>query len=139
MAKGFSHPKAVVNVGDGFEYLKNHQNEFDVIITDSSDPEGPAESLFQESFYALLKSALKPPHGIICCQGKKNAPNGFEEYRLDLGESIWLHLDLIKKIVSYTRNVFPSVAYAFASTPTYPSGTIGFLLCSLDEVRMRFR
>lgn len=96
MAKGFSHPKAVVNVGDGFEYLKNHQNEFDVIITDSSDPEGnpdgrsriiqetstpflssssstsgPAESLFGASFYALLKSALKPPHGIICCQGKQ--------------------------------------------------------------------
>jgi spermidine synthase len=40
MAHGFSSPKAVINVGDGFEYLKNHQNEFDVIITDSSDPEG---------------------------------------------------------------------------------------------------
>jgi spermidine synthase len=40
MAKGFSSPKALVNVGDGFEYLKNHKNEFDVIITDSSDPEG---------------------------------------------------------------------------------------------------
>jgi spermidine synthase len=40
MAKGFSSPKAVINVGDGFEYLKNHQNEFDIIITDSSDPEG---------------------------------------------------------------------------------------------------
>ena len=40
MAKGFASPKAVINVGDGFEYLKNHQNEFDVIITDSSDPEG---------------------------------------------------------------------------------------------------
>lgn len=44
MAKGFSSPKAIVNVGDGFEYLKNHQKEFDVIITDSSDPEG---TLFQ--------------------------------------------------------------------------------------------
>ena len=40
MAKGFSNPKAVINVGDGFEYLKNHQHEFDFIITDSSDPEG---------------------------------------------------------------------------------------------------
>lgn len=49
MAKGFSHPKAVVNVGDGFEYLKNHPNEFDVIITDSSDPEGII--FFQQSRY----------------------------------------------------------------------------------------
>lgn len=52
-----------------------------------------------------------------------------------LGESIWLHLDLIKQIVNFSRDIFPSVAYAFASTPTYPSGTIGFLLCSLDKVR----
>ncbi|CAF4306099.1 unnamed protein product, partial [Adineta steineri] len=117
MAQGFSSPKAVINVGDGFEYLKNHSQEFDVIITDSSDPEGPAESLFQESFYSLLKSALKPPHGIICCQG----------------ESIWLHLSLIKKIMTFARDIFPTVAYAFASTPTYPSGTIGFLICSLEK------
>jgi len=117
MAKGFSSPKAVINVGDGFEYLKSHKNQFDVIITDSSDPEGPAEALFQESFYSLMKDALKPPHGIICCQG----------------ESIWLHLNLIKKIVTFSRNLFPSVAYAYASTPTYPSGTIGFVICSLDK------
>jgi hypothetical protein len=27
------------------------------------------------------------------------------------------------------------VAYAFASTPTYPSGTIGFLISSLEKVK----
>jgi len=40
MAKGFASPKATVIIGDGFEYLKQHTNEFDVIITDSSDPDG---------------------------------------------------------------------------------------------------
>jgi spermidine synthase len=55
-----------------------------------------------------------------------------------LAESIWLHLNLIKKIMTFTRDVFPTVAYAFASTPTYPSGTIGFLICSLDKVRNLF-
>ncbi len=30
------------------------QNQFDVIITDSSDPEGPAESLFQKPYFELL-------------------------------------------------------------------------------------
>ena len=29
-------------VGDGFEYLRNHVDAFDVIITDSSDPVGAA-------------------------------------------------------------------------------------------------
>jgi len=37
--------------------------------------------------------------------------------------------------VTYTRDIFPTVAYAFASTPTYPSGTIGFLISSLEKVK----
>lgn len=40
MAKGFSSPKLTQYVGDGFDYMKKHENEFDVIITDSSDPVG---------------------------------------------------------------------------------------------------
>jgi len=40
MAKGFSSPKLTQCIGDGFDYMKKHENEFDVIITDSSDPVG---------------------------------------------------------------------------------------------------
>ena len=40
MAKGFSSSKLTQYIGDGFEYMKQHENEFDVIITDSSDPIG---------------------------------------------------------------------------------------------------
>lgn len=40
MSVGFKNPKVNLLVGDGFEYMKNHSNEFDVIITDSSDPIG---------------------------------------------------------------------------------------------------
>ncbi len=68
MAKGFDSEKLTLHIGDGFEFLENHKNEFDVIITDSSDPEGPAEALFQASYYNLMKNALRP-YGIICCQG----------------------------------------------------------------------
>ena len=49
--------------------MGKHEGEFDVIITDSSDPVGPAESLFQKSYYELMKRALRPG-GIICTQGK---------------------------------------------------------------------
>ena len=68
MAAGFQHPKVTVHVGDGFEYLKSHSHAYDVIITDSSDPVGPAEALFQESFYDLMRQSLLPG-GIICTQG----------------------------------------------------------------------
>lgn len=40
MGVGLEHPKLTLNVGDGFEFMKQHTQEFDVIITDSSDPIG---------------------------------------------------------------------------------------------------
>lgn len=68
MSIGFQHPNVKVHIGDGFEFLKNRQNEFDVIITDSSDPEGPAESLFQKPYFELLNGALREG-GVITTQG----------------------------------------------------------------------
>lgn len=68
MAVGFEHPKTKVHVGDGFKFLDDYKNEFDVIITDSSDPEGPAESLFQKPYFELLFGALKEG-GVITTQG----------------------------------------------------------------------
>lgn len=68
MSIGFQHPNVRVHIGDGFEFLKNRQNEFDVIITDSSDPEGPAESLFQKPYFELLRDALRDG-GVITTQG----------------------------------------------------------------------
>lgn len=68
MAEGFKHPKAKVHVGDGFKFLDDYKNTFDVIITDSSDPEGPAESLFQKPYFQLLHDALRDG-GVITTQG----------------------------------------------------------------------
>ena len=71
MAVGFKHPKVTVHVGDGFAFLDKYKNTFDVIITDSSDPEGPAESLFQKPYFQLLFDALRPG-GVITTQGCMN-------------------------------------------------------------------
>jgi spermidine synthase len=59
MSEGFASPKLTLKIGDGFKFMGDHENEFDVIITDSSDPIGPAESLFGEKYYHLCKKALK--------------------------------------------------------------------------------
>ncbi|KAB1268396.1 Spermidine synthase [Camelus dromedarius] len=113
MAVGYSSSKLTLHVGDGFEFMKQNQDAFDIIITDSSDPMGPAESLFKESYYQLMKTALKED-GILCCQG----------------ECQWLHLDLIKEMRQFCKSLFPVVDYAYCTIPTYPSGQIGFMLCS---------
>ena len=73
MSVGYQHPKVKVHVGDGFKFLDDYKNEFDVIITDSSDPEGPAEALFQKPYFQLLNGALREG-GVITTQGCKPPP-----------------------------------------------------------------
>ncbi|MCO5549525.1 hypothetical protein L7F22_002997 [Adiantum nelumboides] len=117
LAAGLTHPKSTVHIGDGFAYLQQPENKgaFDVIITDSSDPVGPAEALFQPPFFKLLKEALKPG-GHISTQG----------------ECQWIHLPLIRELRQSTKELFPVAEYAYTTIPTYPSGQIGFVVCSLD-------
>lgn len=64
----FNNPRLELAITDGIEYLKNHVGQFDIIITDSSDPIGPATDLYDSTFYKLLKNALKP-NGILSSQG----------------------------------------------------------------------
>ncbi|KAH3666610.1 hypothetical protein WICMUC_005594 [Wickerhamomyces mucosus] len=115
MSASYAHPKVRVHIGDGFKFLNDFKNTFDVIITDSSDPEGPAESLFQKPYYQLLNEALTEK-GVITTQG----------------ENVWLHLPVIKDFYKACKDVFPTVGYAYTVIPTYPSGSIGFMVCSKD-------
>lgn len=113
---GYSDKRVNIHVGDGAAFMRDRQSEFDVIIVDSSDPVGPAETLFQASFYECMRDALKPD-GIICTQG----------------ECIWLHLNLIENLLDFSRKIFKNVQYAYTSIPTYPSGQIGFIIGSKSD------
>ncbi|KAL1593438.1 putrescine aminopropyltransferase [Nothophoma quercina] len=119
MSVGFDHPKTETIVGDGFKFLEDKKNQFDVIITDSSDPEGPAEALFQKPYFELLSGALREG-GVITTQGSENQ---------------WLHLHIITDLKKSCKAVFPTVEYAYTTIPTYPSGQIGFMVCSKDGER----
>ena len=47
-------------------------------------------------------------------------------------ENQWLHLALITKLKQDCKEIFPTVDYAYTTIPTYPSGQIGFMVCSKD-------
>ncbi|PKA46606.1 Spermidine synthase 1 [Apostasia shenzhenica] len=113
LAIGFEDPR--VNLLIGVAFLKNApEGTYDAIIVDSSDPIGPAQELFKKPFFETVCMALRPG-GVVCTQA----------------ESIWLHMHIIEDIISNCRQIFKgSVKYAWTTVPTYPSGVIGFMLCS---------
>uniref|UniRef100_A0A158P9S5 PABS domain-containing protein n=1 Tax=Angiostrongylus cantonensis TaxID=6313 RepID=A0A158P9S5_ANGCA len=166
----FSSPKLNLYCGDGFEFLKNNKNQFDVIITDSSDPIGPAESLFGQSYYELLRDALNE-NGVLSSQGEcpwldlALIRNVYHEYCTPIfpvvhfavgsvpsytsglmgyivcskskvlpSESAWLHLSLIAHMVRFNRRLFANVRYAQSAVSTYPSGTMGYIICSKSDI-----
>jgi spermidine synthase / saccharopine dehydrogenase (NADP+, L-glutamate-forming) len=118
MSSLLASPKVTVHIGDGFKFLADNESTYDAIITDSSDPVGPAESLFQKPYFKLLHDALAPG-GHISTQG----------------ECLWIHLPLITELKQMTAGLFPVSEYGYTTIPTYPSGQIGFMLCSKEAGR----
>lgn len=112
-ATAFNDPRVEVLFMDAAEYMKAHANEFDVIIVDSSDPVGPAETLYTSDFYRNMSVCLRAG-GIVCTQG----------------ECMWLHLDLIHKVMTDAKGLYPTVDYGYSCVPTYPDGQIGFIIAS---------
>ncbi|XP_049806575.1 spermidine synthase [Schistocerca nitens] len=111
MGQGLSHPKLKIHIGDGFKFMADHEEEFDIIITDSSDPVGPAVSLFQQEYFELMYKALKPD-GIVCSQAG----------------TVWTNIECLAKTLDHCRNVFETAACATVSVPTYPTGQISFVI-----------
>ncbi|CAM9160975.1 unnamed protein product [Pylaiella littoralis] len=116
-ASAFGDKRLTLVHEDAAEFVKREGNNgYDIIIVDSSDPVGPAETLFQPTFYQNMKRALAPM-GIIATQG----------------ECLWLHLPLITTVLRACSEMFGSVDYAFTTVPSYPSGQIGFVIASVEE------
>ncbi|TQE04674.1 hypothetical protein C1H46_009757 [Malus baccata] len=108
-------PRVHLHIADATEFLRlAPEGKYDAVIVDSSDPVGPAQELVEKPFFETIARALRPG-GVLC----------------NMAESMWLHTHLIQDLISVCHQTFKgSVEYAWASVPTYPSGVIGFLLCS---------
>lgn len=117
MAKYHNHPKLNLIINDGFKFLRETKLKFDVIITDSSDPEGPAEEFFQVNYFKLLRNALNP-RGIVIMQSLEN---------------IWLNLKYLKNLIKKCKFVFPNVKFCQCYMPSYTSGQLGLLIATTDE------
>ena len=54
MSSLLKSPKVTVHIGDGFKFLAANTSTYDDIITDSSDPVGPAAPLFKKPYFQLI-------------------------------------------------------------------------------------
>lgn len=55
----FDDERVNIHIQDGSEYIKKYENQYDLIIVDSTDPFGPGETLFGMEFYRDCHKALK--------------------------------------------------------------------------------
>ncbi|CAI8498335.1 unnamed protein product [Pichia kudriavzevii] len=122
MAKSYENEKVRVVLQDGFKYLKDCENlrddeKYDVIITDSSDPDGPAEAFFQIDYFRLLNNALTKD-GIVISMASEN---------------IWLNLSNLKKLKNVCEKVFPVVKSCYCTIPSYTSGQISLMVCGKNK------
>lgn len=113
LAKGYDDKRVKVHIMDGAKFMDENKDSFDVIITDSSDPVGPACVLFETPFYKAMFASLREG-GIVCTQG----------------ECMWLHLSFIPPLIDSISKFYSSVEYAYTTIPTYPSGQIGFIIAT---------
>jgi len=63
----FDDSRLELVIADGAAFVKETEKRFDVIIVDSTDPVGPGEVLFTDTFYGHAKRCLKPG-GILVTQ-----------------------------------------------------------------------
>ncbi|OQP06692.1 spermidine synthase [Geobacillus sp. 46C-IIa] len=102
-----------VKVDDGFMHIAQSENEYDVIMVDSTEPVGPAVNLFTKGFYAGIAKALKED-GIFVAQT----------------DNPWFKADLIRTVYRDVKEIFPVTRLYTANIPTYPSGLWTFTLGS---------
>jgi spermidine synthase len=102
----FEDPRFEARFADGVEYIREHEDSFDLILIDSTDPIGPAVGLFQSEFFEAARRALREG-GVLVNQT----------------ESVHWAPELVAAVVGQMREVFPEVSTYWGAIPTYPSGS----------------
>lgn len=118
-AGAFDDPRVEPVIADGMAFIANCSEQFDVIISDCTDPVGPGEVLFSSDFYAGCKRCLTQD-GIFVAQ------NGVPFMQL---ESLQ---DTVRRMSSYTRECW----FFTAAVPTYIGGSMAFAWAT-DDIEAR--
>lgn len=114
----FDDSRSEIVIADGVQYVGETDRRFDVIIVDSTDPVGPGEVLFGQSFYDRCHRCLRPGGVFVNQTG-----NTF-------GEDPALR-DAQRRL----RASFAGVGFFTAMLPTYFGGPFTFSFASDDPAK----
>jgi spermidine synthase len=103
-------------IDDGMKYVGETERRFDIIIVDSTDPQGPGEVLFTKEFYRRCKRCLNEG-GIIVTQS---------------GAPVFQPRELATT-VSRLRGLFADATCTVAAIPTYVGGFMAMGFASDDK------
>ncbi len=92
-------------IGDGMKYVATTGRRFDVIIVDSTDPQGPGKILFSRKFYAACKRCMNKG-GVLVTQN---------------GVPIFQPGELVSSVSKFRRLFADGTCY-IAAVPTYIGG-----------------
>lgn len=114
-------PKVKLHFEDGLKFIRSKQNEYDLIIVDSTDPFGPGEGLFTREFYGNCYNALKED-GILVNQHE----SPYYSY----------YVKAMQRAHHRIKEFFPITKVYQAHITTYPSGywLFGFASKKYDPI-----
>ncbi len=112
----FADPRFASVIADGMNYVATTQRRFDVIIVDSTDPQGPGKVLFSRKFYAACKRCLNKG-GILVTQN---------------GVPMFQPRELVSSIAKF-RRLFADARCYIAAVPTYVGGHMAMGWASDDK------
>ena len=105
----FDDPRLDLVIADGADFIATSTDEFDVIIIDSTDPVGPGEVLFTDSFYGHAKRRLAKD-GVLVTQ------NGVP----------FMQPSELTSTMRAFQQLFADWGCYIASIPTYAGGPMAF-------------
>lgn len=112
----YNDPRLQLVIDDGMNFLRHCTEQFDIIISDCPDPQGPAEVLFSEDFYQACHRCLTEK-GILVAQ------NG----------TPFMQLDEVKTTAKRVSALFNDWHFYTAAVPTYIGGAMTFAWAAKDK------
>ena len=117
----WNDPRFHLTVGDGIAWAADCADaSYDVVIVDGSDPAGPAEGLFNRSFFEHCRRILRPG-GVFATQSE--SPEAFRQ----------VHVDTVRLL----QEVFGHADPLYGWVPMYPSGWWSWTFAATDGPRYR--